>query len=109
MEFSATVLQNPFDRAKHLRMPDCRRSRRQTRRPVSLDDQLLFAHRCTSSANRMTMQSRIFINSREKTCSRKQARTMFEIHKPTFNAAAFLASAGLGRRIVQVAPKEAFF
>jgi CRP-like cAMP-binding protein len=34
---------------------------------------------------------------------------MFEIHKPTFNAAAFLASAGLGRRIVQVAPKEAFF
>ena len=34
---------------------------------------------------------------------------MFEIHKPTFNAAALLASAGLGRRIVQVAPKEAFF
>jgi CRP-like cAMP-binding protein len=34
---------------------------------------------------------------------------MIELHKPTFNVAAFLASAGLGRRIVQVAPKHAFF
>jgi CRP-like cAMP-binding protein len=29
--------------------------------------------------------------------------------KPEFDAAAFLASAGLGRRIVQLAPKESFF
>jgi CRP/FNR family cyclic AMP-dependent transcriptional regulator len=34
---------------------------------------------------------------------------MIELHKPTFNVAAFLASAGLGRRIVQVAPKHAFY
>jgi len=29
--------------------------------------------------------------------------------KPAFDAAAFLMSAGLGRRIVQIAPKQAFF
>jgi len=34
---------------------------------------------------------------------------MFELHKPAFNPAAFLASAGLGRKIVQLAPKEAFY
>lgn len=34
---------------------------------------------------------------------------MIEFAKPTFDAAAFLASAGLGRRIVQLAPKQAFF
>jgi CRP/FNR family transcriptional regulator, cyclic AMP receptor protein len=34
---------------------------------------------------------------------------MIELHKPTFNVAAFLANAGLGRRIVQIAPKRAFF
>ena len=34
---------------------------------------------------------------------------MVELEKPQFDAAAFLASAGLGRRIVQLAPKEAFF
>jgi CRP/FNR family cyclic AMP-dependent transcriptional regulator len=34
---------------------------------------------------------------------------MVELEKPEFDAAAFLASAGLGRRIVQLAPKEAFF
>ena len=34
---------------------------------------------------------------------------MFELHKTIFNPAAFLASAGLGRRIVQFAPKEPFF
>ena len=34
---------------------------------------------------------------------------MVELEKPTFNVAAFLASAGLGRRIVQLAPKETFF
>jgi CRP-like cAMP-binding protein len=34
---------------------------------------------------------------------------MFELHNPIFNPAAFLASAGLGRRIVQFAPKEPFF
>jgi CRP-like cAMP-binding protein len=32
-----------------------------------------------------------------------------ELEKPEFDAAAFLASAGLGRRIVQLAPKETFF
>jgi CRP-like cAMP-binding protein len=32
-----------------------------------------------------------------------------ELEKPEFDAAAFLASVGLGRRIVQLAPKEAFF
>jgi CRP/FNR family transcriptional regulator, cyclic AMP receptor protein len=31
------------------------------------------------------------------------------LKKPAFDAAAFLANAGLGRRIVQLAPKETFF
>lgn len=34
---------------------------------------------------------------------------MAEAEKPQFDVAAFLASAGLGRRIVQLAPKDAFF
>ena len=34
---------------------------------------------------------------------------MVELEKPAFDAAAFLANAGLGRRIVQLAPKETFF
>ena len=34
---------------------------------------------------------------------------MIEFEKPEFNTAAFLASAGLGRRIIQFAPKDAFF
>ena len=34
---------------------------------------------------------------------------MLELEKPGFDTAAFLASAGLGRRIVQLAPNEAFF
>jgi CRP/FNR family cyclic AMP-dependent transcriptional regulator len=34
---------------------------------------------------------------------------MLEPQKPTFDVAAFLTSAGLGRRIVQIAPKQAFF
>jgi|SRR5271157_2046533 len=34
---------------------------------------------------------------------------MVELEKPGFDAAAFLASAGLGRRIIRLAPKEAFF
>jgi len=31
------------------------------------------------------------------------------LEKPAFDAAAFLASAGLGRRIVQLAPRQTFF
>jgi CRP-like cAMP-binding protein len=34
---------------------------------------------------------------------------MVVLEKPAFDAAAFLASAGLGRRIVQLTPKQAFF
>jgi CRP/FNR family transcriptional regulator, cyclic AMP receptor protein len=34
---------------------------------------------------------------------------MIKLEKPGFDAAAFLASAGLGRRIIQFEPKEAFF
>ncbi len=34
---------------------------------------------------------------------------MVELEKPSFDAAAFLASAGLGRRIVQFQPRQAFF
>jgi CRP-like cAMP-binding protein len=34
---------------------------------------------------------------------------MVELSKPAFDVAAFLASAGLGRRIVQFAPKQPFF
>jgi len=34
---------------------------------------------------------------------------MVELEKPEFDTVAFLASAGLGRRIIQLAPKEAFF
>jgi CRP-like cAMP-binding protein len=39
----------------------------------------------------------------------KEAISMVELEKPPFDAAAFLASAGLGRRIVQLPPKETFF
>jgi CRP/FNR family cyclic AMP-dependent transcriptional regulator len=34
---------------------------------------------------------------------------MVELEKPRFDTAAFLASAGLGRRIIQLAPKGTFF
>ena len=34
---------------------------------------------------------------------------MVELEKPEFDTAAFLASAGLGRTIIQLAPKEPFF
>jgi CRP-like cAMP-binding protein len=34
---------------------------------------------------------------------------MVKLEKPTFDAGAFLANAGLGRRIVQLEPKEPFF
>jgi CRP-like cAMP-binding protein len=34
---------------------------------------------------------------------------MVELGKPGFDAAAFLSSAGLGRRIIQIAPKKIFF
>ena len=34
---------------------------------------------------------------------------MVELEKPEFDTAAFLASAGLGRRIIQLAPKGVFF
>jgi CRP-like cAMP-binding protein len=34
---------------------------------------------------------------------------MVELEKPAFDAAAFLAGAGLGRRVIQLKPKEAFF
>jgi CRP/FNR family transcriptional regulator, cyclic AMP receptor protein len=34
---------------------------------------------------------------------------MNEVHKPAFNVAAFLAGAGLGRRIVQIRPKFTLF
>ena|ERR1017187_7784792 len=34
---------------------------------------------------------------------------MFEHPKPPFDVEAFLASAGLGRRIVQIAPRQAFY
>jgi CRP/FNR family cyclic AMP-dependent transcriptional regulator len=34
---------------------------------------------------------------------------MVELEKLRFDVAAFLASAGLGRRVIQLAPKEAFF
>src|SRR5580658_1314454 len=34
---------------------------------------------------------------------------MAEFDEPRFDAAAFLASAGLGRRVIQLEPKQAFF
>jgi len=34
---------------------------------------------------------------------------MIDLGKPNFNVAAFLANAGLGRRIVQIAPKRTFY
>jgi CRP-like cAMP-binding protein len=34
---------------------------------------------------------------------------MIQLEKPEFDTAAFLASAGLGRRVIQLAPKETFF
>jgi CRP-like cAMP-binding protein len=40
---------------------------------------------------------------------REEALEMVILEKPVFDAAAFLASTGLGRRIVQVAPKQTFF
>jgi CRP-like cAMP-binding protein len=41
--------------------------------------------------------------------SRKEVPSMLRLEKPGFDAAAFLASAGLGRRIVELAPKDTFF
>jgi CRP-like cAMP-binding protein len=41
--------------------------------------------------------------------NRKEGRSMMARAKPTFDVAAFLANAGLGRRIVRLAPKETFF
>src|SRR5476651_1779764 len=35
--------------------------------------------------------------------------SMVELEKPGFDTAAFLASAGLGRRIIQLAPQDTFF
>src|ERR1017187_6648973 len=35
--------------------------------------------------------------------------SMVELQKPRFDADAFLASAGLGRTIIQLAPKDVFF
>jgi CRP/FNR family transcriptional regulator, cyclic AMP receptor protein len=35
--------------------------------------------------------------------------SMVKFEKPGFDTGAFLASAGLGRRIIQLAPKDAFF
>src|ERR1035441_6063657 len=39
----------------------------------------------------------------------KEGITMVELEKTSFDAAAFLTRAGLGRKIVQVKPKEVFF
>jgi CRP-like cAMP-binding protein len=39
----------------------------------------------------------------------KGAETMVELERPGFDAAAFLSNAGLGRRTVQLKPKENFF
>jgi CRP/FNR family cyclic AMP-dependent transcriptional regulator len=36
-------------------------------------------------------------------------KSIVKLRKPAFDVAAFLASAGLGRRIVELAPKESFF
>src|ERR1017187_7795949 len=35
--------------------------------------------------------------------------SMVELEKPGFDTASFLASAGQGQRIIQLAPKDAFF
>jgi CRP/FNR family transcriptional regulator, cyclic AMP receptor protein len=40
---------------------------------------------------------------------RKEAEAMVVLEKPAFDAAAFLMSAGLGRRIVELEPRQAFF
>jgi CRP/FNR family transcriptional regulator, cyclic AMP receptor protein len=34
---------------------------------------------------------------------------MFQVEKPRFDAAVFLASAGLGRQVIRLAPKDTFF
>jgi CRP-like cAMP-binding protein len=39
----------------------------------------------------------------------KEVRAMVELEKSRFDPGAFLVSAGLGRRIVRIAPKQAFF
>jgi CRP/FNR family transcriptional regulator, cyclic AMP receptor protein len=39
----------------------------------------------------------------------KGGPSVVELEKPEFDTGAFLASTGLGRRIIQLAPKEAFF
>jgi CRP/FNR family cyclic AMP-dependent transcriptional regulator len=56
------------------------------------------------------MQSRILKGApHAEIRSRKQVRLMLDLQRSTFNVAAFLASAGLGRRIVQIASKRPFF
>jgi CRP/FNR family cyclic AMP-dependent transcriptional regulator len=57
----------------------------------------------------MAMQSRVLLNLQAQALTIRRAISMVELHKPNFDVAAFLASAGLGRKIVQVAPKQTFF
>src|ERR1035437_2229817 len=52
---------------------------------------------------------RLLNNLSCEACGRKEASSMAQFAHPAFDTAAFLASAGLGRRIVQLAPKQTFF
>jgi CRP-like cAMP-binding protein len=53
--------------------------------------------------------SRSFRKGLYNRCNCKEACRVVELDKSSFDVAAFLMSAGLGRRIVQLKPKEAFF
>jgi CRP-like cAMP-binding protein len=59
--------------------------------------------------NLMAMRSRIPPAVILQRPQPKGGPSMVQLEKLEFDAAAFLASAGLGRRMVQLAPKEAFF
>ncbi len=61
------------------------------------------------TADRGRMGPRSSRNITSHRFSRKGDSSVFALEKPTFDAASFLASAGLGRRIVQLAPKQTFF
>ena len=73
---------------------------------VPLDDS---CHRCSSRANLLAMQSRTLPSDPHRDLHAKEPDLIFELHKQAFNASAFLATAGLGRRIVQIPPKQAFY
>src|ERR1035438_2260760 len=77
------------------------------------------SHRCALTLAKRVCGSRLFNHLSCEDCGAKEASTMAQLTylalaQPTsvhrsFDVVAFLANAGLGRRIVQLEPKQSFF